>query len=141
MFQIQRRRSQLGPVRRKIEKETVTFRTPVDVKYLVPLGYWSVKTLAAMELVVKADGFQITLRSRVIGGILGSEWYFLSQESTIESSGEPNGVTFPRKWIVARTTQQNKGVAIAFKPRDGGSPSWNALVATCVQSLTGPPDT
>jgi hypothetical protein len=139
LVRVQLKRRRLAPVRRHVEGEPVSFRTSVGVKYRPAKAYWSLKTLPGMELIVRADSFQITSKVGA-GSVLGGEWHFLGPDTTIEWSDAPARYLSTQKWIVVHGKEANEEVDLALRPPDSPRAAWDALVGVGARSLTPPPD-
>src|SRR4051794_36978442 len=78
---VQNRRWRLEPIREAADAERVSLRTHVQVKARHSLGWWSTKTLGAMELTIGTATLQVTTLSERVGMMLGSEWFFSARET------------------------------------------------------------
>jgi hypothetical protein len=137
--QVHRRRTKVR--RTSVEAQKVTYEAPVDVKVIVNSGAWSRKTLGGMELIVREDSFQVTLFGPALGGILGSEWYFVARETTVEVSDVPSPSVSSRNWMVITEREADKEVklAVATKADMSLSELWNALTLVGAQAISLPP--
>ena len=126
----QRRRAKTKPLRRAVLDQNIVYRTRVDAKYVTNIGSWSIKTLGGMELIVRTNTFQVSLVFPVLGGWLGSEWYFKSDETKIEWSSAPSHRILDRNWIIIRGTENGNPVEVAVWKRDTQDVIWGALVTS-----------
>jgi hypothetical protein len=92
-------------------------------------GRWSTKTLGGMVLIVREDAFQVTLRSKGGGALLGSEWYFEGAKSNIRFSRDPSPNIMNRDWIIVRSHDPNGDmVELALWAKDSQRSIWDSLV-------------
>ncbi len=128
IIQIQVRRRRVGPLERVSKSQETSYRTPVEVKIKLTPTHWSTKTMATMELVVGSSTFQAKLKNSLIGGIIGSEFYFNAPDTIIPVSNEPSTFNNGRAWIVIRGKQAEKDIELALWRAEGGLAIWNSLV-------------
>jgi hypothetical protein len=131
---IQRKRSKISPVRRQVLDQRVIFRTRVGVKYETNIGGWSIKTLGGMELIVRENSIQVSLKFPTLGALLGSEWYFHSRDTTIGQSPAPSHNLLDRNWIIIRSEDHGSHAAVAVWSKDNNDAVWNALLASGARS-------
>ena len=131
--------------RQSLLQQEVRLRLGVSVKPEMLAGQWSLKTQSGLELVVRANGFQITGKGalRPLMGVLGSEWFFVGSETVMETIkiSDPSRLhTVDGDWIACANDSGGKVVRVAFHGRSGMRNAWDALTQAGVQTLGGPPE-
>jgi hypothetical protein len=127
---IQRKRTKNSPLRRQVLDQRIVFRTRVNVKYLTDVGSWSIKTLGGMVLIVRENTFQVSLIFPALGALLGSGWYFNSEETTVGQSKAPSHNILDRNWIILRNADHGRHTELAVWSKDYHDAIWNALLVS-----------
>lgn len=139
--QIWLRRRKEAPLRREVRAQGVTFRTELEyVKTITRHGGWT-RPYGLMELVVRADAFEVSCPLRPVGVVLGLEYYFRAHETTIQVSRVPSAV-YKRDWIVVTGRRFGQEIQLAIAQRnyrDCLPDAWNALVRAGSVAVGPPP--
>jgi hypothetical protein len=100
---------------RGTRKDPGGFRARVDVRYMLPSGFWAFKTLGA-ELVIKSPVIEVATVSGRLGAVLGSEWIFQGGTTRCEVGSAPVPRARNREWIIMSSTQDGGPRTIAISP-------------------------
>jgi hypothetical protein len=135
---VQNRRWRLEPIREAADAERVSLRTRVQVKPRHSLGWWSTKTLGAMELTIGTATLQVTTLPERVGMMLGSEWFFSARETQIRR-GKLRGDLLRREWIILSGISGGRSaVEVAVRPVASSisiEEVWQALLRAGCQRL------
>ena len=87
-----------------------------------------------MVLIVRADTFEISAATPLLGIIFGMEYYFRAPDTTIEISELPSFLK-KRLWIVVRGNQGTSRTELAITNESHLYDAWAALVRAGAEYL------
>lgn len=118
------------------DREPISFRCPVAVKYQNPLG-WSMKTLAGMEIIVRESTLQITQRTEWMGRLLGTNWNFDIRSTSMTWIADPSYFASGLgPWIALQYRGKNgRASALAVSSTEHLNEIWSALIESGVSRL------
>lgn len=116
LYNVARRTRKITPLREEVMKFPILYRHPHPMKYSLN-GNWSLKTLAAMELIVTEGGVGMAISIRGVSDVLGSQWWArsLAFEVGIERiAGTP--LSYGSDWVVIRCNDEDNCFEVAISP-------------------------
>lgn len=132
------RRRRETPLRHEIRAQGITFRTGLDHIRTVTSRGWRTGPYGLIELIVRADGFEISSAIPPVRVALGLEYYFRARDTTIEVSRLPSGI-YKSDWIVITDQRLDKVTKLAITQKNNLYETWNALVRVGAVPLGPPP--
>jgi hypothetical protein len=116
LFKVNRKTHKLDPLRHEVMQRPILYRRSHPMKYLLN-GQWSLKTLAAMELVVTEGGVGITSRIPRASDVLGGQWWarstaFDARVEIIAGMSLSDG----SEWVVIRSKDEDNSFEVAILP-------------------------
>jgi hypothetical protein len=127
VFRIRQQAMKLKPVRKVASGELISFRVGVRVKPRLTGGFWSTKTLGAMQLTIGIEWVQLTTRPEIAGRLLGSEWFFSGPGTNIKKSKLPSD-PLRRNWIILNGISGGRKAEVAVMPVEHPDEAWEALL-------------
>jgi hypothetical protein len=138
------RRRREAPLRREVRAQGITFQAVVKAKMMNTLGSES-SFRNEMNLVVRADSFEISIGFAPVRIVMGMEYYFKAAETTIELrhvTPKMPGMK-AQDWIVAKTQHSGRDLQISFTNYNYTNTSipavWDALVMVGAIPIGPPP--
>jgi hypothetical protein len=136
------RRRRKAPLRREIRSQPVTFWTRLSqVKVREGSGWPEWLALnSSMALYVRGDSFDISSTNLPVRVVMGMEYYFKTNETSIETSHAPSGNS-ALSWIVVTGSRCGEEIKMAIIKGNEGQlhDAWNALVAAGARPIGLPP--
>ncbi len=130
------RRRRTAALRGEAKGQVIAFQIRLDRVKVMGSGWTDLK--GEMVLIVRADTFEVSAATPLLGIIFGMDYYFRAPDTTIEVSESPS---FLKKgsWIVVRGKQGTSRTELAITSENHLYDAWAALVRAGAVPIGSPP--
>jgi hypothetical protein len=130
------RHRRTAALRKEAKGQAIAFQIRLDHVRVMGSGWTDLK--GEMVLIVRADAFEVSATTPLLGTIFGMDYYFRAPDTTIEVSESPSFLK-KRLWIVVSGKQGTSRTELAITSENHLYDAWAAFVRAGVVPIGSPP--